>query len=109
MMISYKTKDGTDKKIRLKTIAHVKPITIGRSGDADITLDDTNCSRIHAAIRYWDDIFIIRDMGSSNGTLVNGKKIEVAKINPGDIAKVGATEFSFSQEEDSASDVTIQA
>ena len=109
MMMSYKSKDGTAKKVRLKTISHVKPITIGRSKDADVTLDDTNSSRIHAAIRYWDDIFIIRDMGSSNGTLLNGKKIEVSKLSPGDVVKVGATEFSFAQEKDSASDVTMQA
>lgn len=109
MIMSYQDASGAPKMIRLKTISHAKPITLGRSEEADVTLDDSGCSRIHAAIRYWEDIFIIRDMNSSNGTLLNGEKIDVAKLSPGDVVKIGDTEFSFAHEQGSQSDVTIRA
>jgi pSer/pThr/pTyr-binding forkhead associated (FHA) protein len=109
MILSYKDEKGAPKQVRLKTLMPSKPITIGRGEEADIVLNDPMSSRIHAAIRYWDDIFVVRDMGSSNGTLLNGKKIEVAKLVPGDVLKVGNTEFKATAEEASAKDVTIMA
>ncbi len=94
MLLTYKKPDGTEAKVRLKTISHSSPVTIGRDKNAHIALDDPQSSRINTAIRYWDDIFIVRDMESSNGTLLNGEKIEVAKLNPGDVIKVGNTEIN---------------
>ena len=107
MILSYKDETGASKMIRLKAISHAKPITIGRGMENDIVLNDSVCSRIHSAIRYWDDIFVVRDMGSHNGTLVNGQKIEVAKLSPGDILKIGNTEIGVASEEGSAKDVTV--
>ncbi len=102
----YKKKDGSEARIRLKTISHASPITIGRDKEADIQLlEDPEVSRIHTAIRYWDDIFVIRDMGSQNGTLVNGKKVDVGKLSPGDVVKIGNTEIKVSAEM-TRSDVT---
>lgn len=98
MLLTYKRSDGSEARIRLKTISHAAPITIGRDKTASIVLDDPECSRIHTAIRYWDDIFVIRDTGSSNGTLLNGKKIEVAQLCPGDTIKIGNTELQASAE-----------
>ena len=105
MLLTYKKADKTECKIRLKPLGHLPPITLGRDKAASIVLDDTECSRVHSAIRYWDDCFIIRDMSSSNGTFVNGKKIEVAKLNPGDIVKIGNTELTTSAE--AHTDVTV--
>ena len=106
MLLTYKKADSSPMTVRLKTISQAKPVTIGRSKDANVTLDDPKCSRIHTAIRYWDDIFIVRDMGSRNGTFVNDEKIEVAKLNPGDILKVGDTELKVLAE-GTKSDITI--
>ena len=108
MILSYKKQDGTPTIVRLKAVSIAKPVTIGRE-EADIRIEDPKCSRIHAAIRYWDNIFIIRDMNSRNGVLLNGKKIDVAKLNPGDTIKVGDTEISVMAEEGSRSDVTISS
>ena len=107
MLLLYKKSDGSDARVRLKPISHTPPITIGRGNNADIVLEDPECSRVHTAIRYWDDIFVIRDMGSSNGTMVNGKKIEVAQLNPGDVVKIGNTEITAVAEQ-AASDVTAR-
>ena len=107
MLLTYKQSDGSETRIRLKTISHAAPITLGRDKAASIVLDDPECSRIHTAIRYWDDIFVVRDLGSSNGTYVNGEKIDVAKLNPGDLIKIGNTELLASTEQ-SRSDVTAR-
>ncbi len=94
MLLQYKKPDGTEAKVRLKTISHSPPVTIGRDKNAHIVLDDPQSSRINTAIRYWDDIFIVRDMESSNGTFLNGEKIDVAKLSPGDIIRIGGTEIA---------------
>ena len=83
-------------------------ITLGRDKAATIPLDDPESSRIHTAIRYWDDMFVIRDMNSRNGTFVNGAKIDVVRLNPGDKIKIGNTELRTQVEVAAAvSDVTV--
>ncbi len=106
MLLTGQKQDGSVLTVRLKTMAVAKPATIGRGDEADITIDDPRSSRIHAAIRYWDDIFVIRDMNSSNGTFMNGAQIDVAKLNPGDVIKIGDTELTASAEA-SGKDVTM--
>ena len=106
MILSYQDSNGTTHKLRLKAIT-IKPITIGRGKEADVQLDDGNCSRVHCAIRYWDDIFVVRDMNSRNGTYLNGNKIEVAKLNPNDVLKIGNTEMHVQAEAGSSLDVTM--
>ncbi len=49
-------------------------VTIGRSG-ADLNLNDTESSRQHAAVEIHDTVYTVQDLGSTNGTLVNGEKI----------------------------------
>ena len=50
-------------------------VTIGRSG-ADLTLNDSEASRIHAALEIRDLNFMVADLGSTNGTLIGGSRIE---------------------------------
>jgi predicted Zn finger-like uncharacterized protein len=49
-------------------------MTIGRAGD--IALEDTEASRLHAALEIHDLLFLLEDLGSTNGTLMNGEKID---------------------------------
>jgi predicted Zn finger-like uncharacterized protein len=49
-------------------------VTIGRSG-ADLTLNDTESSRVHAAVEIRDTTYLVEDLKSTNGTLMNGEKI----------------------------------
>lgn len=49
-------------------------VTIGRS-NADLTLNDTEASRQHAAVEIHDTIFLLNDLGSTNGTMVDGHRI----------------------------------
>lgn len=109
MLLTYQVKDGAMKTMRIKPMSRGPSITIGRGTDADITVDDAKASRINTAIRYWDDIFIIRDMRSRNGTYLNGDKVDVARLNPGDVIKVGDVEIHTSAEDGSKTDTTISA
>ena len=107
MRLTYKKKDGGNVSIRLKPVDVGKPTTIGRGNETVIRIDDEKCSRIHAAIRYWDGIFVLRDMHSNNGTFLNGKKIDVAKLAAGDVIKIGDTEIAASKDESAGEDTVI--
>jgi pSer/pThr/pTyr-binding forkhead associated (FHA) protein len=68
-------------------------ITIGRSADNDVVLtDDSQVSRVHALLEPLAGGWSVRDVGSSNGTFVNGKRLggEV-RLDPGDEIRVGRT------------------
>jgi pSer/pThr/pTyr-binding forkhead associated (FHA) protein len=66
-----------------------KPITIGRSPDADIITLDERASRMHCGIRIWDGEYYIKDLKSKNGTYLNNQRVEMAKIKPGDKIRLG--------------------
>lgn len=75
-----------------------KEIVIGRQGDLFKNIGDNSLSRRHAAATIEDGKIVIRDLGSSNGTFVNGKEIHVAVyLNKGDVLKVGNQTLTFEQ------------
>ena len=75
-------------------------VTIGRSG-ADLTLNDNESSRQHAAVEIRDMLITVQDLGSTNGTLVGGDKITepVELTNQGEF-QVGATTLMLIVTED---------
>lgn len=71
-------------------------LTFGRLPECTITFDDTNVSREHAEICPDDDGFVLTDLGSTNGTTVNGVAITSRRLDDGDIVSLGATtSFEF--------------
>ncbi len=70
---------------------------IGRNPTTDITLLDEGISREHALILFDRDAgcYSIEDLQSTNGTLVNGKRVRSAKLSHGDEVRVGFTDFQF--------------
>ncbi|MEW5959815.1 MAG: FHA domain-containing protein [Chloroflexota bacterium] len=69
-------------------------LTFGRDPDNDIMLDDSEVSRHHARLLQEDDQIILEDLGSTNGTLVNGKPIVGRHVmQPADIISIGASVF----------------
>ena len=58
--------------------------TIGRSPDASVMVDDPGVSRLHARIRRSETGFEVEDLGSKNGTYLNGARIEHAVANARD-------------------------
>jgi hypothetical protein len=69
--------------------------TIGRSPDCDIFLDDVTVSRRHAVLVRKDDGLFIEDQGSLNGTFLNRRRIESARLENGDELQVGKYKLSF--------------
>jgi diguanylate cyclase (GGDEF)-like protein len=72
---------GKDSGKRHKLKAGI--ITIGRSPQADITIDDDRISRVHCAIKWSEGTITIEDKGSRNGTYVDSHKINHADLSPG--------------------------
>lgn len=91
MILRYLRHDGTQMEFELGE----RPITLGRSPDADIVILDEKASRLHCGIRLWDGDFYIKDLKSKNGTYVNGVRIEMTKLNPGDQIRIGSSLITF--------------
>ena len=71
-------------------------ITLGRETGNDIVVQDMNASRRHAELRLnAQGIWVVTDLGSMNGTLVNGISIASQPLYPGDTITIGKTDFEF--------------
>lgn len=66
-------------------------VTIGRAADNNVMVDDEMASRQHARIVSSGDVHTIYDLGSANGTLVNGRPVTQQPIRPGDQITIGST------------------
>jgi hypothetical protein len=71
-------------------------VLVGRSPDADVVVDDDTASRIHCEITWEDDAFVLRDLGSRNGTWLNGMRVREIYLSRETQIGVGATTLSFS-------------
>ncbi len=80
---------------KLGTFQLTRAVTrIGRGADADIRIDDPGVSRHHAEIRIGSDV-ILRDLGSTNGTYVNGTLIAEQPLRDGAVITIGSTNLTF--------------
>src|ERR671915_1284617 len=70
-------------------------MTIGRSPDAEVFLDDVTVSRNHALLVRRRDGLYIDDLGSLNGTYVNRRRIESHKLRNGDEIQIGKYKLSY--------------
>ncbi len=66
-------------------------IVVGRSSDLDMVLVEEMVSRRHARIRMQNGVIYIEDLGSTNGTFVNGEKIQAAELREGDRILIGTS------------------
>ncbi|MBS1786816.1 MAG: SpoIIE family protein phosphatase [Acidobacteria bacterium] len=77
--------------------------TIGRSARNDLCVEDPFASRLHAEIRRRGDSFWISDLGSANGTLINGKRLTTQlQLSDRDLIRIGETEIEYSERADTA-------
>ncbi|MGW7404755.1 FHA domain-containing protein [Streptomyces sp. NPDC054833] len=73
-----------------------RTVRIGRAADNDLVVDDLIVSRRHAELRALaDGTYEIADVGSHNGTYLNGQPVTRARIRPGDIVGIGHSTFSL--------------
>ena len=71
------------------------PISIGGRPESNIVLADPNVSRNHAEIRPQGDGFLLTDLGSTNGTKVNGVRVQQHQLDDGDELTFGNTRLRF--------------
>ena len=81
---------------------HAYPITsrsfvIGRSRECDLRVTDGNASRRHAEIAQEGAIYVLVDLGSTNGTELNGRRVTRQELADGDRITIGATDLVFSR------------
>ncbi|MFN8051137.1 MAG: FHA domain-containing protein [Acidimicrobiales bacterium] len=69
--------------------------TIGRHPESTVFLDDVTVSRRHAEVRADGDRFVLSDVGSLNGTYVNGDRVDEAQLAEGDQLQVGKYRLVF--------------
>jgi 2-polyprenyl-6-methoxyphenol hydroxylase-like FAD-dependent oxidoreductase len=72
-----------------------KPITFGRKSDNTVVIASIRASRFHAEIRREADSFVLHDLKSSNGTLVNGKRVTSLVLTPGDVITIGGESYNY--------------
>ena len=73
-------------------------LLIGRESKNDIAVHDVNASRTHAELRFEPQgVWTITDLGSTNGTLVNGREVATQPLSEGDRITIGMTNFMFTQ------------
>ena len=72
-------------------------VVIGRSKDCDVPLADGNVSRRHAELGRSEEGFVLRDLDSTNGTMVNGRRIRSATIGAGDEITIGMSTLRIEQ------------
>lgn len=64
------------------------PLVIGRDPECDIRLDNSAVSRHHARIERQGEVYVLRDLGSANGTYVNGEAVVAWLLQPGDRIRI---------------------
>ena len=87
MKLQVSHPDGTPHEVELTG----KVAVIGRDPSCDIVLNDDRCSRRHAVLEETEMGLVVRDLGSANGVFVNGRKLERARLSPGDTMRIGGT------------------
>lgn len=76
------------RRIRLRGAGQV----IGRSSEADVEIDDPYASEFHARVGLQDERIVVHDLGSTNGTYVNGRRVtSPTTVSRGDTVQIGKT------------------
>jgi hypothetical protein len=78
-----------------RTVPLTGTVVIGRGAEADLMLPDTGVSRRHAELRAVDGRVELHDLGSTNGTRVNGQRVQAVTLTDGDRITFGGTELVY--------------
>jgi pSer/pThr/pTyr-binding forkhead associated (FHA) protein len=74
----------------------VKDLTlVGRNDDCDIRLDHKSVSKLHCVLVRTDGLILVRDLGSTNGTRVNGQRVRRAALLPNDHLAIAAFRYKL--------------
>ena len=92
-----------DKVIKRFNIKEGWNLTIGRGAEADVIVDNTAISRQHTSIQLRDDSYMLTDLGSLNGTFVNGERIkDTVFVSNRDNIKLGKFELAIAKDDENS-------
>lgn len=97
------------KGMRFLKIVSGAEYVVGRSPDADLVLEDKEASGRHARIFSKGETFFIQDLGSSNGTAVNGQRVPEGPIDAGDEIQIGRSVIDVQGEKGESEEAAIMA
>jgi EAL domain-containing protein (putative c-di-GMP-specific phosphodiesterase class I) len=98
-----------DQQILRRFRVEPLPFRVGRALNLPLTINSANLSRLHAEIEIEDGRLFVRDLGSTNGTFVNQKRIaKPTPINEGDIVHFGTSEFRVGCEQLQSADLYLE-
>ncbi len=84
-------------------------MVIGRSSDCDISLSAAHLSRRHAQLQVLDGLLFVRDLGSANGTFLNGKPVVEARVKRGDELRFDTLSFGVIGPADDLAKTSVRA
>ena len=94
--VSYLTLVGTcgDTRVSSRNVSVGQELTIGRSDHVDHRVPvDNRMSKLHFSIECQSNHAVVRDLGSTNGTFVNGQRVNRSVVTNGDYISAGSTIF----------------
>ena len=74
-------------------------VVVGRGPGAEFTIKDNLASRQHFRVMQEDGVYWVEDLGSTNGTLVNGRRTQRVQLMDGDQIQAGSTQVTFVQKD----------
>ena len=83
--------DGAERTVALSSDS----VTIGRLADCDVVVTDKGASRKHAQLKQRNGTWTVTDLGSTNGTRLNGQTIQSRELSDGDKITIGTTMLEF--------------
>lgn len=93
--------------VKLVTLKEGVATTLGREDHCDVVISSAHASRKHAELVPEGDVAVLTDLGSSNGTFVNGRRIQQHVLRHGDVLTIGGWEMRFLASELAAPAATL--
>jgi len=100
---------GMSSGVKGRTYEVGEEVTLGRSKDNDIVIQDQTVSAHHCIIRKGEKGYLVTDLESTNGTRVNAREVKEARLRDKDILQVGSVEFLFEDPDSAPVETTAYA
>ncbi|MBR9803677.1 EAL domain-containing protein [bacterium] len=95
---------------RTRRMIHRSPFTIGRNPGCDCPINSRKVSKLHAEVIVASEVVLIKDLGSTNGTFVNGYRLhDITPVGAGDLVQFADMEFQIERQGSEANDQTYYA
>lgn len=95
MKRGYLVEQATGRRVAVE-----RPVTIGRTRDCEFIIEDNSASRRHVEVGLRGESFVWKDLGSTNGTILNGRSMLAGELKNGDTIQIGETLIRFMVEDD---------